>query len=77
MDCALTSWREGALERLFASLDNYVPTQRYTDKGEVGGSSPPRPTIFLLHETDIGRRSAFGHFLDRAELRLVARDILS
>ena len=43
--CALTSWREGALERLFASLDNYVSTQRYSDKGEVGGSGPPRPTI--------------------------------
>src|SRR5216684_9068310 len=52
-------------------------TIKAPDKGEVGGSSPPRPTISLLHKSHVWCRAAFGHFLDGAELRLIARDILS
>src|SRR6266404_6629072 len=50
---------------------------RAPDKGEVGGSSPPRPTNFLLHETDAGSGTAFRHFLDGAKLRFVAGDIFA
>src|ERR1700730_4514012 len=72
--------KKAGLKGLKMDLSN---TATGPNEEQLSDSSTPRYTLcndagaFLLYKSDVRRRPALGHFLDRTELRFVAPDVFA